>query len=129
MHRDANLWRTDAEGDRQLTQVRDRFSAPTDPAAFDAGVAAAPRSGVRPQMVCIDRARNGPYLVSGTARRGVRTVYDAPTATAAVLDASHTRDLDACVDSHPLPRSHLFKRLHRRIRWNAKSWLRTAFGR
>jgi hypothetical protein len=128
-HCAAGIWRTDAEGDRQLARVREKLSAPADLAAFDAAVAAAPRSGQRPRMVCIDQGRLGPYLVCDTARLGVRTVHEAATAAAAILDASRTLGLDAYADSQPPPRPHLFKRLRRRIRWKAKSWLRTAGGR
>ncbi len=127
-HSAASLWRTDAEGDRQLARVRAKLTDPADLTAFDAEVVATPRSGVRPRMVCVDQGRNGPYLVSDTARLGVETVKEAATAAAAILDAAEMLDIDAYADSEPLPRPHLFKRLRRRIRWKAKSWLRTAGG-
>lgn len=129
LHCAASLWRTDDEGASQLARVRAKLAAPADLAAFDAAVVARPPSGVRPRMVCIDRGRNGPYLVSDTARLGVRTISAAATAAAAILDAARTLEIDAYCDSEPLPQPHLFKRLRRRIRWKAKSWLRSLGGR
>jgi len=125
LHSAASVWRADDEGRAQLGRIRDMLATPADRAAFDAAVAAAPPSGRPPRMACIDRGRNGPYLVLDTRPLGVRTVAAAATAAAAALEATTLVGIDAHAVEVPLPPPRLAKRLRRRVKTTVREWWRT----
>lgn len=140
LHAAASVWRADAEGDAQLARVRGMLSSWRDRRAYDAAVATAPPSGRPPRMTCVDRGRNGPFLVIDTRPLGVQHVAGAATAAAAALETSVLVGLDAYAVGPPPPppapppetavprRPHLFKRLERDVRHAVRGWWRAAHG-
>lgn len=122
LHCAASVWRTDDEGRSQWQRCRDKLATASDRETFDAAVEAASPSGRPPRMVCIERGRNGPYLVLDTRPLGVSTIAGAATAAAAALEATWQTGIDAYAPTSPIPPPRLLKRLERRLKGTVRGW-------